>query len=424
MVSDHIGADGSSSHDAAAARTSAVSPAERRARMVLTRVAEPGDPDACALVHSHGAEALLSRLAATPPDPTSTGTLAGWADRLRELDVAELEAAADGVGARFVCPGDPEWPAQLCDLAALEGGQRDRRGGAPFGLWVRGAGHLQSLAEHSVAVVGARAATSYGEHVAGDLAIGCSVEGWTVASGGAYGIDAAAHRGALAAERPTVCVLAGGIDRLYPAGHAPMLRRILEQGCLVSEAAPGCAPSKSRFLVRNRLIAALTQGTVVVEAALRSGSLNTARWADDLLRPVMGVPGPVTSPASRGVHELLRVAALLVTAADEIIEQLSPAGTGLAIRREEEPRPVDALSRETRQVLDAVPKLEPASGASIALVAGLPRPAVTERLRWLVHVGWIDQPSTDRWRQAADPPRWRDAPAAGDLDLPGFDGPG
>ncbi len=404
-MSDRPGAHDSSRRAGMPTGTPTVSPAERRARMVLTRVAEPGDADACTLVHGYGAEALLSSLAATPPDPTSISKLAGWADRLRELDIDEMVAAADAAASRFVCPGDPEWPTQLHDLAGLDGGQRDRRGGAPFGLWVRGAGNLQALARQSVAVVGARAATSYGEHVAGDLAIGCSVEGWTVVSGGAYGIDAAAHRGALAAERPTVCILAGGIDRLYPAGHAPMLRRILEQGCLVSEAAPGCAPSKSRFLVRNRLIAALTQGTVVVEAALRSGSLNTARWADDLFRPVMGVPGPVTSAASRGVHELLRVAALLVTAADEIIEHLSPVGTGLATRREEDPRPVDALSRETRQVLDAVPKLDSASSASIALVAGLPRPAVVDRLRFLAHAGWVDQTSSDRWCQAAGPPR-------------------
>ncbi|MFY9913361.1 MAG: DNA-processing protein DprA [Nocardioidaceae bacterium] len=383
----------------------AVSPAERQARMVMTRVAEPGDVDACALVHRHGAEPLLARLAAGTTDPASTSKVAGWADRLGELDVDEMVMAGDGVDARFVCPGDAEWPTQLDDLGNLEGGNGDRRGGRPFGLWVRGAGNLRALAGQSVAIVGARAATSYGEHVAGDLAIGCSVEGWTVASGGAYGIDAAAHRGALAADRATVCVLAGGIDRLYPAGHAPMLRRILEHGCLVSEAAPGCAPSRSRFLVRNRLIAALTQGTVVVEAALRSGSLNTARWADDLLRPVMGVPGPVTSAASRGVHELLRVAALLVTAPDEVIEQLSPAGTGLAVRRAEEPRPADALSRETRQVLDAVPRVEAASSASIALVAGLPRPTVVERLRWLAEAQWVDQPATDRWCQSASPPR-------------------
>ncbi len=383
----------------------AVAHAERRARMVMSRVAEPGDVDACELVHRHGAEPLLARLAAGTTDPASTSKVAGWADRLRELDVDEMMMAGDGVDARFVCPGDAEWPTQLDGLGSLDGGNGDRRGGRPFGLWVRGAGSLHELARQSVAIVGARAATSYGEHVAGDLAIGCSVEGWTVVSGGAYGIDAAAHRGALAADRATVCVLAGGIDRLYPAGHAPMLRRILEHGCLVSEAAPGCVPSRSRFLVRNRLIAALTQGTVVVEAALRSGSLNTARWADDLLRPVMGVPGPVTSAASRGVHELLRVAALLVTAADEVIEQLSPVGTGLAVRREEEPRPADALSRDTRQVLDAVPRVEAASSASIALVAGLPRPTVVERLRLLAEARWVDNPATDRWCQAATPPR-------------------
>jgi DNA processing protein len=383
----------------------AVTPAERRARMLLSWVAEPGDADACELVQAYGAETLLQRLSAVVPGHDDTTKVAGWAARLRAVDAEDLVETAREAQARFVCPGDREWPTRLGDLAALGGGQGDRRGGAPFGLWVRGAGDLGSLTATSVAIVGARAATAYGEHVSGDLAIGCSVAGWTVVSGGAYGIDVAAHRGALAADRPTVCVLAGGVDRLYPAGHAPLLRRILERGCLVSEAAPGCAPTRGRFLVRNRLIAALTLGTVVVEAAVRSGSLNTARWADDLARSVMGVPGPVTSAASRGVHELLRSAAgVLVTDADEVVETLSPIGTGLAPRREEAPRPADALGRETRQVLDAVPRRQPAPSASIALTAGLPHRCVVDRLAWLARAGWVHQVDDDRWCQAEVPP--------------------
>jgi DNA processing protein len=344
------------------------------------------------LVVSHGAQALLARLADYSSGNDAARKVAGWADRLRFSDGERLERDRDRLDARYLCPGDPEWPDGLEDLSA-----------APFGLWVRGAGDLAALTEESVAIVGARAATAYGEHVAGELAVGCAVAGWTVVSGGAYGIDATAHRGALAADRPTICVLAGGADRLYPAGHAPMLRRILERGCLVSESAPGCAPNKSRFLVRNRLIAALTCGTVVVEAAVRSGSLNTARWARDLDRVVMGVPGPVTSAASAGVHELLRSeTALLVTAADEVVEHLSPIGTGLAARREEEARPRDRLGPRARQVLDAVPRVQPAPTASIARTAGLPPTEVEECLGRLCADAWVAEPSPGRWALRTD----------------------
>lgn len=382
-----------------------VSPEERRARMLMSRVAEPGDVDACALVAEHGAETVLDRVSAVPGSGDPTTKLGGWADRLRATDAGRLQADAERLQAKFVCPGDDEWPSQLADLALVTSGQPDRRGGTPFGLWVRGIGGLADQTRDSVAIVGARAATAYGEHVAGELAVGCSVEGWTVVSGGAYGIDAAAHRGALASDRATICVLAGGVDRLYPAGHAPMLTRILRRGCLVSEAAPGCAPSKGRFLVRNRLIAALTSGTVVVEAALRSGSLNTARWAADLGRAVMGVPGPVTSMASRGVHELLRAGpALLVTAADEVIEHVSPIGTSLAVRRADNPRPRDQLSVRTRQVLDAVPRRQPASTASIARTAGLSRTDVAHRLEALLATGWVIRPDDDGWVAAATEP--------------------
>jgi DNA processing protein len=362
--------------------------------MVLSRVVEPGDPDAATLVAAHGAEALVARLADAPAGLDKAGKVAGWSARLRFCGRQRPEADRQRLDARFVCPGDPEWPERLADLVV-----------EPFGLWVRGAGNLAALTADSVAVVGARAATAYGEHVAGELAVGCSVAGWTVVSGGAYGIDATAHRGALAADRETVCVLAGGVDRLYPAGHAPMLRRILERGALVSEAAPGCAPSKSRFLVRNRLIAGLTRGTVVVEAALRSGSLNTARWARDLGRVVMGVPGPVTSTASAGVHELLRSeSALLVTAADEVVEHLSPIGTGLASRREAPVRPRDRLGQRTRQVLDAVPRVRPAPTASIARTAGLTTADVTPCLERLRADGWVVEPSPGRWRGSATTP--------------------
>jgi DNA processing protein len=375
--------------------------AERRARMQLSRVVEPGDVDACALVHEHGARALITRLESGRLEDKAA-KVQGWAGRLPTAAYDELSERADRADARYICPGDDEWPRWVDDLAALDGGAGDRRAGSPFGLWVAGAGDLATLTRCSVAIVGARAATAYGEHVAGDIAVGCADRGWNVVSGGAYGIDAAGHRGAVAAGAATVSVLAGGVDRLYPAGNAHLLRRIMEQGVIVTEAAPGCAPSRSRFLVRNRLIAAVTKGTVVVEAALRSGSLNTARWAVDLGRQVMGVPGPVTSMASAGVHELLRQPeAVLVTAADEVVEHLSPLGAGLAARRAGPVHPTDRLDPRSRQLLDAVPKIAPGAARSIAVTAGLPYDDVLPMLASLADLGLVDDLGADRWRLSA-----------------------
>jgi DNA processing protein len=307
----------------------AVDRPEREARIVLSRLVEPGDPDACRLVADFSGVELLDRI--TSGGGKDGERLRGWQARLPDADASRLMDNAVAVGARFVCPGDAEWPAALADLVrAGDAGSTDRRGGVPFGLWVRGAGDLGSMVDASIAIVGSRASTAYGDRVAGELAYECASRGMTTVSGGAYGIDAAAHRGVLSRARPTVAVLAGGIDKLYPSGNASMLRRIAEDGVLVAEAAPGAAAQKSRFLVRNRLIAAMTLGTVVVEAARRSGSLNTARWALDIGRPVMGVPGPVTSTMSEGVHELLRQpGSLLITDADQVIEHVSEIGFGL-----------------------------------------------------------------------------------------------
>lgn len=368
---------------------------ERRARIAMSRVAEPGDVDACRLVREHSAVVLLERLGAGGL-PASKAR--DWAERIDQAEPDQFLKVAERVGARFICPGDAEWPAQLADLQALEDETGDRRGGDPFGLWVRGEVNLREAAARSVSLVGARDATAYGEHVAGDLAARCGRQSHAVISGAAHGIDAAAHWGALTSTDRTIAVLACGIDRSYPAANHNLLQRIAVEGLVVSEAAPGCVPSRSRFLVRNRLIAALSQGTVVVEAALRSGSLNTARWACDLGRAVMGVPGPVTSMASAGVHELLRQpGSLLVTDADEIIEHISPVGVGLAPAKTGAVLPRDGLDPRSRQLLDAVPKCSPASAASIAKAAGLQVDDVTVRLRRLGDLGLVTG-ERGRWR--------------------------
>lgn len=369
--------------------------AERDARMVLSRLMEPGDPDACRLVHEFSATAVLDRLRS---GRLTSARAAGWAERLPQADATTYRRIAERIGARYVMPGDAEWPTRLSDLDALIGAD-DRRAGVPFGLWVRGPLPLAAACERSVAVVGSRAATAYGEHVAADLSAGCSDAGYLVISGGAFGIDAAAHRGALTGPAATLAVLASGIDRLYPAANSTLLLAIADAGLLVSEAAPGCVPTKSRFLVRNRLIAALSQGTVVVEAAVRSGSLSTARWARDLGRGVMGVPGPVTSALSVGVHELLRQPeTMLVTDHHEVVDFIGPIGETAAPQRRGASRPRDELDEGTRQLLDAVPRVAPAPPESIARAAGMAAADVSQRLADLESQGFVVRESGGRWR--------------------------
>jgi DNA processing protein len=370
---------------------------DRVARVALNRLGEPGDPRHTALVAEHGAERVCDYLR-EERDPTGVAT--DVAARLAGLDpVGDLERAVLA-GIRFVVPGDREWPARLGDLDRC--GPLNGRGGAPLGLWLRGPGRLDELADRSVAVVGSRSATTYGVGVAGELAAEVAGAGFTVVSGAAFGIDQAAHRGALAARGPTVAVLACGVDRAYPSAHRDLLTYIAETGLVVSELPPGCAPTRVRFLSRNRLIAALSRGTVVVEAAVRSGALNTANWASLCNRTLMGVPGPVTSAPSEGVHELLRTKdATLVTRGSDVLELVADSGSFTQGPLRGPDRPADRLSETDRQVLDAVPVERAATAASIARTAGVAEPTVRaalERLR-------------DRRFVQAGPAGWRRSPA-------------
>jgi len=230
--------------------------------------------------------------------------------------------------------------------------------------------------------------------VASDIAAHLAEQGVGVVSGAAFGIDQAAHRGALAVKGPTVAVLACGVDRAYPSAHRGLLDYIAETGLVVSELPPGCAPTRVRFLSRNRLIAALARGTVVVEAAVRSGALNTANWTTRLNRVLMGVPGPVTSAPSQGVHELIRArGAALVTRGEDVLELLSPSGSFLA----EVPRApmlvTDRLDDRERRVLDAVPVTRPAGEDSIARTAGVGEPDVRAAMERLSGLGLVEQTS-------------------------------
>ncbi|NNN36228.1 DNA-protecting protein DprA, partial [Streptomyces sp. S3(2020)] len=298
---------------------------------------------------------------------------------------ADLEVAGRA-GVRFVCPGDAEWPGQLDDLG-------DAR---PLGLWVRGAPSLRMWALRSVAVVGARACTEYGAHMAATLACGLAERGWVVVSGGAYGVDGAAHRGALGAGGATVAVLACGVDRPYPPGHTELITRIAEQGLVVGELPPGDHPTPSRFVLRNRVIAALTRGTVVVEAAYRSGSLVTARAAQRLGRHTMGVPGPATSGLSAGVHELLRGDAVLVTDPEEIVELVGDMGE-LAPDRRGPVLPRDLLAPGARRVLAALPSRGAASGAEVGRGAQTTEDDAIARLYELRSLGYVERHG-DGWK--------------------------
>lgn len=302
--------------------------------------------------------------------------------RLKDVSAAELLDATEAVGARVVVPGDDGWPTQLDDLGPA----------MPYALWVRGAVNLRMAALRSVALVGARAATSYGEQSAIAIAETLSLEGWSVFSGGAYGIDAAAHRGALAGGGSTVCVLAGGVDVLYPKAHDALFARIATQGALVSEVPPGGESLRFRFLMRNRIIAALTRGTVVVEAALRSGSLSTARNAIDLNRPLMAVPGPVTSPMSAGCHELIRSGeAMLVTSGEEVIEMLSPMGEGLVVERRGEQTAHDRLSALAQRVFDYIPLNGGIGAGHLAMLCDAGDDQIATALRHLVDGAFIER---------------------------------
>lgn len=356
---------------------------DREARALLSRVAEPGDRLIGRLLRATDAVEVVRLLRSGSP-------FVDGADRYR-VRLATADPHADlarvaEVGGRLVVPGDLEWPRQLDDLGDA----------APWALWVRGTVDLRLSALRSVAVVGSRAATEYGTHVASVLASDLAASGWVVVSGGAFGIDAAAHAGALAAHGVTVAVLACGVDVAYPPRHDALFARIAADGLLVSEVPPGAAPHRGRFLVRNRVIAALTRGTVVVEAALRSGALSTAHEAERLGRPVLGVPGPVTSALSAGVHRSLRLGALVVTSAAEVVEAVGGLGVDLAPEQSGPVDPRDSLDPLAARVLDAVPVRRAATLDSVARTAGV-TPAETAAALGLLELAGFVRSGPDGW---------------------------
>jgi DNA protecting protein DprA len=277
---------------------------EQLARACLFSIVEGGHTFWCAEISTHGALAVYNKLLNGGYDPIKYEKLI---TNLRETNGDKILTEIDRHYARLITPDDEDWPEQLNDLAA-----------PPIGLILKG--NIDALHQSSLAIVGTRNPTSYGARIAGEFAAGFADREWAIVSGGAYGIDSYAHKGALIAEGVTVAVVASGIDINYPAGNTRLFAEICESGAMVTEFMPGHKALPNRFLTRNRLIAALSKATLVVEAAFRSGSLRTARDAAEIFRPVMAIPGPITSPTSEGCHRLIgeRAAEIVTSVADAV----------------------------------------------------------------------------------------------------------
>ena len=380
------------------------------ARAVLSRVSEPSSVAVWRIVEREGPVAAVQVLRAGRYEDDK---FAAHALRVAEADpLSDLEAAYRH-GIRLVVPESDEWPHFA--FAALEATGRRRvadwetghreqsRSGElvpPLALWVRGELDLSAIGVRSVAIVGARNATEYGVWVARDWAAKLAGHGFAVVSGGAYGIDAAAHRGALSMRKGTVLVSAGGLDTAYPPGNASLFEQIADTGLLVSESPPGAAPARRRFLTRNRLIAALGTGTVVVEAAARSGALNTASHCVGLDRPLMAVPGPVTSAASEGCHRLIRAEqhpACLVRRVEDVLLTIGSASdvSDIAVdvahsRGDELSDRVDALDPAARQLFDAFPARGWTGPDRLAIASGMPTLQIIRTLPALELAGLVE----------------------------------
>ena len=279
-------------------------------RLALLSAIEPGTHFWTRELLSHGIEELHARIIGGAYDPIKYANII---DRVSRFNADTEFAKIQSAGAFLLTPEDSDWPIRVDDLES-----------PPIALIVKGRRDL--FTNPSLAIVCTRNPTPYGTRIAGDFAAGFVDREWDIVSGGAYGIDSAAHRGALVAEGRTIAVIASGIDTPYPSGNSRLFDEICENGAIISEVAPGVPALPHRFLTRNRIIAALSQSTLVVEAAFRSGSLRTARDAAQLLRPVMAIPGPINSPSSEGCHRLIgeRAAELVTSVADacELISAL------------------------------------------------------------------------------------------------------
>lgn len=394
------------------------SEAELFARIKLARLMEPSDMPGLALIAHLGAELALdvieSRSQSLPEIEHQVSellkdngirswsglgdALGRWRPRLKDAEPCrDLEIMAK-LGGTAIVPGHQNWPEAFDDLELR----------APIALWVRGQQQRIPEIGQCIALVGSRDSTNYGANIATNFAAELAAQGFTVMSGGAYGIDAHAHRGALngSADRasqdasvPTIAVMAGGLDRFYPSGNEDLLRSVMEVGCLISEISPGGNPTRYRFLQRNRLIAALSSAVVVVEARWRSGALNTAHHADELSRAVAAVPGSVFSANSAGCHRLLREgSATCVTDAAEVAELAGIAGSNLAPEPQSASAPHDNLELNDLLLLDALPLRSDTTVEKLMIVAGLQSTTVLAGLGRLQLRG-LAQRNAAGWRR-------------------------
>lgn len=371
---------------------------DRMARAAWSRIAEPRDPQAGALVQALGAAPALqwltdaARAWADPPvlAPGAHWHTAAqrWIPRLTGLDPRREMDVLARRGGGVLTPADPQWPAGLADLGT----------DAPPCLWLLG--DPSALSRPAVAVVGSRACTAYGAQITTTLAAELTADGLAIVSGGAFGVDAAAHRATLAGDGVAVAVMAGGLDRFYPVGNAALLAEVARCGAVLSEVPPGSSPMRQRFLSRNRLIAALAEVTVVVEASWRSGALNTAGHAAELGRPVAAVPGPVTSSTSSGCHRLIREGAVCVTDTAEVRELIGPwdAAAG-AVAPPVAAGLLDGLDPGQAQVLDAMPARAGVELASLVRSSGVGESEVRSALGFLELAGRVERDGV-RWRRA------------------------
>lgn len=293
---------------------SAISDSRREAWAFLSVVSDGPSAALVALVEELGVEEAAAAVRDRVP---VEGLPLGSEDLRRGDRAAQFLEVTEHLGGRFVTPDDAEWPRER--FSALTGADGDDV--SPLGLWVLGTGSLHSD-RGMIAIAGSRASTAYGEHVTSEIAGDLSATGWTVVSTGSFGIASAAHRAALAVGGATIAVTAASIDRAHPAAHERMFRDISEHGGLVVSEYPPThsVPSRHRSLALNRLIAALSQASVVVETGWRGGSRDILTWASKLGRPALAVPGPVTSAASEGCHRAIREghAALVTNSADVV----------------------------------------------------------------------------------------------------------
>lgn len=359
---------------------------ERLARMGLCALGHLGSPQLVQLVEREGPEWVWAQL--------RKSTENRWSRKAVGIDPEEILRATRLAGARFLIPDDPDWPAQLADLNVA---MVNNQAGAPFGLWIKGA-DLPDTSQ-SVAIVGSRAPTQYGTTVAGELAAELSASGIPILSGLAFGIDAAAHNGALRAGGVTVGIVASGVDKPYPASNASLASLLVRRGAILSEAPPGTHPTKAAFLARNRLIAALSVGVVVVEAALRSGAKNTAAWASELGRVVMAAPGSVHSSLSTTPHNMIRSGqAVLVTGGRDVLEAVGPVGRLPEAATRGPDKPFDLLPEDAQLVREAIHVGEEATAGALARRAGLTMMQCLAALQLLLDEGWVEQSLSGEWR--------------------------